>query len=83
MTHNQRLKPFRVGQGLKKFRTRGKDVFPAGWRSRALKRKDKKEIRDKLKDVFMMQSEIDNCTFEPDVARNDPVSFNKNLNRGG
>ena len=26
----------------------------------------------------MMESEIENCTFEPNVARNDPIGFDKN-----
>lgn len=77
-THNCRLNKFKVGAHLKKFRTKAKDVFPAGWRTRALKRKDDEKINDKLKDIFMMQSEIENCTFEPDIARNDPDTFYKN-----
>lgn len=43
-----------------------------------MKRKDNEKVKGILKDVFMLQSEIDNCTFEPDVARNDPIGFEKN-----
>ena len=53
-------------------------MFPAGWRTRAFKRKDDPDVKEKLKDIFMMQSEIENCTFEPDIARNDPETFFKN-----
>ena len=78
VTHNTKLQSFKVGSHLKKYRTKAKNVFPAGWRTRALKRKDDAAVNEKLKDIFMMQSEIDNCTFEPNIARNDPDTFYKN-----
>lgn len=59
-TFNQRLQPFSlkmsVGSHMK--------FEPKTWRSRAWRRSDKREA---MKAIFMQQSEIENCTFEPTV----------------
>lgn len=70
-TKNAKLKPFKVGSHLRKFKK-----APPAWRSRAFKRKDSKEIAERLKNVFMMQSEIENCTFEPNSGSLDPRNYN-------
>jgi hypothetical protein len=40
------------------------NIEPTAWRARAWRRNDKKEA---MKAIFMQQSEIENCTFEPNV----------------
>lgn len=40
------------------------NIQPTAWRARAWRRNDKKEA---MKAIFMQQSEIENCTFEPNV----------------
>jgi hypothetical protein len=55
---NTRLNYQKVGQHIKELSKQD----PKAWRSRAWRRKDKKE---KLRQVFMQFSEIENCKFEP------------------
>ena len=59
-TFNKRLQPFSLKMGL------GSHLKhePNTWRSRAWRRADKREA---MKAIFMQQSEIENCTFEPTV----------------
>lgn len=59
-TFNKRLQPFSLKMGVgahMKFE-------PKTWRARAWRRNDKREA---MKAIFMQQSEIENCTFEPTV----------------
>ena len=70
-TKNVKLKQFKVGCHLKKYKRQ-----PPAWRSRAFKRKDP-AIAKRLKNVFMMQSEIENCTFEPNTGCLDPMNYKK------
>jgi len=59
-TFNTRLQPFSIKMGARAH----KKFEPKTWRSRAWRRGDKKEA---MKAIFMQQSEIENCTFEPSV----------------
>ena len=57
---NTRLQPFKLKMGLGSHMKHE----PKAWRSRAWRRNDKREA---MKAIFMQQSEIENCTFEPKV----------------
>jgi len=67
-TQNARLKKFKIGGHLEKY----KNTNPTAWRSRAFRRKDEKHIAKRLRNVFMLEEEVENCTFEPATGTLNP-----------
>jgi len=63
-TMNTELKEFKVGMHIAKLKMKNK--VPTTWRSRVFK---KPEMKNNLKNIFMKQDEIENCTFEPNAYR--------------
>lgn len=62
---NKRLAKFAFGQIIKSMKKKD----PKAWRSRVFKREDMKK---KLAGIFMQFSELDNCTFEPEISAPPP-----------
>lgn len=63
-TMNTELKEFKVGMHITNLKLKGK--VPTTWRSRVFRKPDQKK---NLKNIFMKQDEVDNCTFEPNAYR--------------
>lgn len=63
-TMNTELKEFKVGMHITNLKLKGK--VPTTWRSRVFR---KPEMKNNLKNIFMKQDEVENCTFEPNAYR--------------